>query len=64
MKQRNFQEDEELQALLDEYKRLNRIAGAALSTVNIRSRPNWHQFYEASEAMSSLVEKLKGVNGH
>lgn len=64
MKQRNLQEDEELQALLDEYERLNRIACAALSTVNIRSRPNWHQFYEANEEMSSLVEKLKGLNGH
>jgi hypothetical protein len=55
---------EELQALLDEYERLNRVAGAALSTVNIRSRPNWHQFYEASEQMSSLIEKLKYLNGH
>jgi hypothetical protein len=64
MKQRTFQENEELQALLDEYERLNRVAGAALSTVNIRSRPNWHQFYEASEQMSSIVEQLKHLNGH
>ena len=64
MKELNFQEKEELQALLDEYERLNRVAGAALSTVNIRSRPNWHQFYEASEQMSSLIEKLKYLNGH
>lgn len=64
MKQRNLQEDERLQALLDEYERLNRVASAALSTVNIRSRPNWHQFYEASEQMSRVVEKIKKLNEH
>lgn len=64
MKQRNLLEDEELQALLDEYERLNRVAGAALSTVNIRSRPNWHQFYEANELMISIVERVRKLNGH
>lgn len=64
MKQRDLQESEELQALLDEYERLNRVANAALSTINIRSRPNWHLFYEANEHLSSVVEKLKNLNGH
>jgi hypothetical protein len=64
VKQRNRQEDEELQTLLDEYERLNRVASAALSTVNIRSRPNWHQFYEASEQMTLAVEEIRKLNGH
>lgn len=64
MRQRSLQEDDELQALLDEYERLNRVANAALSTINIRSRPNWLQFYEANDQMASIVEKLKTLNGH
>ena len=64
MKQRDLQESEKLQALLDEYERLYRVANAALSTINIRSRTNWHLFYEANEHLSSVVEKLKNLNGH
>jgi hypothetical protein len=64
VKQRNLQEDEELQALLDEYERLSRVANAALSTVNIRSRPNWLQFYEANEQMVAAVERIRRLNGH
>lgn len=64
MKQRSLQENDELQALLDEYERLNGVANAALSTINIRSRPNWLQFYEANDQMTSIVERLKIMNGH
>jgi hypothetical protein len=64
MKQRSFEETEEVQALLDEYERLSRAANVALSSNNLRSRPNWHRFYEAHDQIISVVERLKSLNGH
>jgi hypothetical protein len=64
MKQRDLTQDTQLEALLDEYRRLNRIADEALSSNNLRSRPNWFRFYEAHEEITSVVEKMKLLNGH
>ena len=64
MKQRDLTQDTQLEAMLDEYQRLNRIADESLSSDNLRSRPNWLRFYEAHEKISLVVEKMKSLNGH
>ena len=64
MKQRSLQEEEEFQVLLDELERMSRVANAALSSNNLRGRPNWHLFYEAHAYLGEIVDQIRRLNGH
>lgn len=63
MKPLSPEELRERDKLVAEYARLTLVAAESLLLMPVRARPNWVLFYSAQDQISSLVARIKEING-